>query len=156
MWRRWKEINSVHKAELQCLYDNKLTTQMDSDHNPHVSIFRCDRNTHHPLQGEHLLTTGENDLIRFGHSVSRWSAADNDDAIRCSYTNNDERSLRMETDSVSLLIPALSKMSTVASSVYIHTHLKRKKKIIFHQCKKRSRQLNHAGVKRHSFHRRTH
>lgn len=46
MWRLTKEINSVHKAELQCLYNKKLTAQMDSEHNTHVSIFNSVTETH--------------------------------------------------------------------------------------------------------------
>lgn len=38
MWRLTQEINSVHKAELQCLYTNKLTAHIISEHNTHVSI----------------------------------------------------------------------------------------------------------------------
>lgn len=46
MWRLSKEINSVHKAELQCLYKNKLTAHVDSDHNTQVRIFNSVTETH--------------------------------------------------------------------------------------------------------------
>ncbi len=46
MWRLSKEINSEHKAELQCLYKNEPTAQEDSDHNTQVRIFNSVTETH--------------------------------------------------------------------------------------------------------------
>lgn len=51
MWRLSKDINSVHKAELQCLYNDKLTAQVDSGHNIYVSIFNSVTETHNPPTG---------------------------------------------------------------------------------------------------------
>lgn len=57
-------------AELQCLYDNKLTVGKDDGHHTIMYAYLSVTETYiGPCGGKHLLTRGKSGLIRFGHSV---------------------------------------------------------------------------------------
>ena len=138
LWRPSKGINSAHKAELQCLYNDKLTAQMDSDHNTHVSIFNGVTETHFLsffFFFFFLLTRGKkNDPMWSGHSGSRWSAVDSDDTCWCfAYIQTTRGGWRLTQRP--FLRPALSKKKNQLLQVlYIYAHIL-KKMFIFCQCK---------------------
>lgn len=97
-------------AELKCLYDIKFTAQTDSGSNTHVCILRCDKNT----QAE--VTTTRSQWLQVGD--------DNTTQFWCVFIYKQWREVIRDGGQLGLLlIPALSKMSTDASSVILFTHI---------------------------------